>query len=81
MSTDKFVELGFILILFKAHQACHYKISVVFAFDQDTQPIVISSEDIEVVIGSDEDEPGFQASETEELSPADRFSAFKGENI
>ena len=36
---------------------------------------MISSEDIEVVIGSDEDD---QASESEEL---DRFSAFKGKTF
>ena len=35
-----------------------------------------ASEDIEVIIGSDEDEP--ELSETEELSLANRFSAFKG---
>ena len=43
---------------------------------------MISSEDIEVVIGSDEDEPEAQASsETEELLLADRFSAFKGKTF
>lgn len=43
---------------------------------------MISSEDIEVVIGSDEDEPEAQASsETEELSLADRFGAFKGKTF
>ena len=37
---------------------------------------MISSEDIEVIIRSDEDEP--ELSETEELSLANCFSAFKG---
>ena len=46
---------------------------------QDTEPIVISSEDIEVVIRSDEDEP--ELSETEELSLANHFSAFKGKTF
>ena len=40
---------------------------------------MISSEDIEVIIGSDEDEP--ELSETEELSLANRFSAFKGKKF
>ena len=45
---------------------------------QDTKTIVISSEEIEAVIVSDEDEPETQASsETEE----DRFSAFKGKTL
>ena len=40
------------------------------------------SEDVEVVIGSDEDELEAQASsETEELSLLDRFVAFKGKTF
>ena len=43
---------------------------------------MISSEDTEVVIGSDDDEAEAQASsESEDLSLADRFGAFKGKTF
>ena len=62
------------VILFKAHQP--------YLVYQDTEPIVISSEDIEVVIGSDEDEPEVRtSSDIEELPLVDQFGAFKGKTF
>ena len=48
----------------------------------DTETIVMSSKDTEVVIGPDKDKAeGQLSSKTEELLLADHFGAFKGKNI